>query len=93
MSILAQIIGLACLLFWGFWLCCKLRLPAGFAPLCGLCFCMVVLQLAGSCNQLWLGPSCCLWGLCSPWRSAAVTKFCPSCSPRVCWPFAALLGC
>ena len=55
MSILAQIIGLACLLFWGFWLCCKLRLPAGFAPLCGLCFCMVVLQLAGSCNQLWLG--------------------------------------
>ena len=39
MSILAQIIGLACLLFWGFWLCCKLRLPAGFAPLCGLCFC------------------------------------------------------
>ena len=50
MSILAQIIGLACLLFWGFWLCCKLRLPAGFAPLCGLCFCMVVLQLAGSCN-------------------------------------------
>ena len=32
MSILAQIIGLACLLFWGFWLCCKLRLPAGFAP-------------------------------------------------------------
>ena len=52
MSILAQIIGLACLLFWGFWLCCKLRLPAGFAPLCGLCFCMVVLQLAGSCNQL-----------------------------------------
>ena len=28
MSILAQIIGLACLLFWGFWLCCKLRLPA-----------------------------------------------------------------
>ena len=31
MSILAQIIGLACLLFWGFWLCCKLRLPAGFA--------------------------------------------------------------
>ena len=29
MSILAQIIGLACLLFWGFWLCCKLRLPAG----------------------------------------------------------------
>ena len=33
MSILAQIIGLACLLFWGFWLCCKLRLPAGFAPL------------------------------------------------------------
>ena len=23
MSILAQIIGLACLLFWGFWLCCK----------------------------------------------------------------------
>ena len=61
--------------------CCKLRLPAGFAPLCGLCFCMVVLQLAGSCNQLWLGASCCLWGLCSPWRSAAVTKFCPSCSP------------
>lgn len=38
MSILAQIIGLTCLLFWGFWLCCKLRLPAGFAPLCGLCF-------------------------------------------------------
>ena len=32
MSILAQIIGLACLLFWGFWLCCKLRAPAGFAP-------------------------------------------------------------
>ena len=29
MSFLAQIIGLACLLFWGFWLCCKLRLPAG----------------------------------------------------------------
>ena len=28
-----------------------------------------------------------------PWRSAAVTKFCPSCSPRVCWPFAALPGC
>ena len=53
MSILAQIIGLACLLFWGFW----------------------------------------LWGLYSPWRSAVVTKFCPSCSPRVCWPFAALLGC
>ena len=52
MSILAQIIGLACLLFWGFWLCCKLRLPAGFAPLCGLCFCMVVLQLAGSCLSL-----------------------------------------
>ena len=87
MSILAQIIGLACLLFWGFWLCCKLRLPAGFAPLCGLCFCMVVLQLAGSCNQLWLGAQL------LPWRSAAVTKFCPSCSPRVCWPFAALLGC
>lgn len=93
MSILAQIIGLACLLFWGFWLCCKLRLPAGFAPLCGLCFCMVVLQLAGSCNQLWLGAQLLLVGLCSPWRSAAVTKFCPSCSPRVCWPFAALLGC
>ena len=55
MSILAQIIGLACLLFWGFWLCCKLRLPAGFAPLCGVSFCMVVLQLAGSYNQLWLG--------------------------------------
>ena len=62
MSILAQIIGLACLLFWGFWLCCKLRLPAGFAPLCGLCFCMVVLQLAGSCNQLWLGAQLLLVG-------------------------------
>ena len=62
MSILAQIIGLACLLFWGFWLCCKLRLPAGFAPLCGLCFCMVVLQLAGSCNQLWLGTQLLLVG-------------------------------
>ena len=62
MSILAQIIGLACLLFWGFRLCCKLRLPAGFAPLCGLCFCMVVLQLAGSCNQLWLGAQLLLVG-------------------------------
>lgn len=62
MSILAQIIGLACLLFWGFWLCCKLRLPAGFAPLCGLCFCMVVLQLAGNCNQLWLGAQLLLVG-------------------------------
>lgn len=93
MSILAQIIGLACLLFWGFWLCCKLRLPAGFAPLCGLCFCMVVLQLAGSCNQLWLGAQLLLVGAVLTWRSAAVTKFCPSCSPRVCWPFAALLGC
>ena len=62
MSILAQIIGLACLLFWGFWLCCKLRLPAGFAPLCGLCFCMVVLQLAGSCNLLWLGAQLLLVG-------------------------------
>lgn len=55
MSILAQIIGIACLLFWGFWLCCKLQLPAGFAPLCGISFCMVVLQLAGSANLLWLG--------------------------------------
>ena len=62
MSILAQIIGLACLAVLGFWLCCKLRLPAGFAPLCGLCFCMVVLQLAGSCNQLWLGAQLLLVG-------------------------------
>lgn len=38
MSILAQIIGLACLLFWGFWLCCKLRLPAGFARCAGCAF-------------------------------------------------------
>lgn len=36
MSILAQIIGLACLLFWGFWLCCKLRLPPGL-PRCAGC--------------------------------------------------------
>ena len=25
--------------------------------------------------------------------AASQPKFCPSCSPRVCWPFAALLGC
>ena len=44
-----------CLLLWGFWLCCKLRLPAGFAPLAGVSFAMVVLQLFGSVDQLWLG--------------------------------------
>ena len=93
MSILAQIIGLACLLFWGFWLCCKLRLPAGFAPLCGLCFCMVVLQLAGSCNQLWLGPSCCLWGCAHPGAAPPSRNFAPAALPGCAGLFAALLGC
>ena len=92
MSILAQIIGLACLLFWG----------SGFAASCGcppgLPAVRAVL-LHGSAAAGWqlqpalAGAQLLLVGLCSPWRSAAVTKFCPSCSPRVCWPFAALLGC
>lgn len=92
MSILAQIIGLACLLFWGSGFAASCGCPPGL-PAVRAVLCMVVLQLAGSCNQLWLGAQLLLVGLCSPWRSAAVTKFCPSCSPRVCWPFAAPLGC
>lgn len=52
---IAQWVGMLCLLLWGFWLCCKLRLPAGFAPLAGVSFAMVVLQLFGSVDQLWLG--------------------------------------
>ena len=52
---IAQWVGVLCLLLWGFWLCCKLRLPAGFAPLAGVSFAMVVLQLFGSVDQLWLG--------------------------------------
>lgn len=62
MSILPQMIGLACLILWGLWLCCKLRLPAGLAPVCGTAFCMVVLQLFGSVNLLWPGAQLLLIG-------------------------------
>lgn len=82
MSILAQIIGLACLLFWGFWLCCKLRLPAGFAPLCGLCFCMVVLQLAGSCQPaLAGGPAAACGGCAHPGAAPPSRNFAPAALP------------
>lgn len=55
MVILAQWTGMACLVLWGFWLCGKLRLPAGFAPAAGLAFGMTALQLLGSLDLLWLG--------------------------------------
>lgn len=54
-SLAAQWVGTFCLLLWSFWLCCKLRLPAGFGPAAGICFSMVFLQVCGSMNLLYPG--------------------------------------
>ena len=61
-SLAAQWAGVLCLLLWGFWLCCKLRLPTGFGPLAGIAFAMVALQLCGSVNLLWPGAQLLLVG-------------------------------
>ena len=61
-SIAAQWVGILCLLLWGFWLCCKLRLPAGFGPVAAIGFVMVVLQVFGSVHLLWLGTQLLLVG-------------------------------
>ena len=51
----AQWLGILCLLLWGFWLCGKLRLPAGFAPVTGISFVMIELQVFGSLHLLRAG--------------------------------------
>lgn len=51
----AQWLGICCLLLWGFWFCCKLRLPCGFAPITGIAFVMIELQVFGSLHLLRVG--------------------------------------
>ena len=95
MSILAQIILVLPACCSGV-LACALRVPAGFAPLCGL-----LLLHGESCDWLaHLQPALAgvhsgtLVGLCSPWRPRRRHEILPqSCSPQVCWPFAASRRC
>ena len=54
---------------------------------------MVVLQLAGSCNQLWLGAQLLLVGAVLTLAQRRRHEILPQLLSRVCWPFAAPLGC
>ena len=51
----SYLIGIFCVLAWGWWLCRRLSLPNGFAPALGLCCAIAGLAAAGSCGLLGLG--------------------------------------
>ena len=51
----ADWLAAVCLLIWGVWFSDKLRTPVSFAPVLGVSFGMVFLQLAGVVRLLWPG--------------------------------------
>jgi hypothetical protein len=55
LTVLTDLLCIGCLLLWGALLCLALRIPAGFGPILGVGFCMVVLQAFGAIGLLWPG--------------------------------------
>ena len=55
LTLCADWLAVGCLLIWGVWFSDKLRTPVSFAPVLGVSFGMVFLQLAGVVRLLWPG--------------------------------------